>query len=108
MFATLEKEGEHHLVETLSDVDGDVFNVVLDSCLSEGGEEIRHLAPIGVGDFVGLEFELAAALEVDEEVRPRIVIEVHLMGKVVGVEDDDFMFVVPEVAQGVEEILLSV
>lgn len=83
-------------METLCDVDGYVVDTVLHGALAQGSEHFRHLTTVGVGDFCGLEFELAAAFEVDEEVRASVVIEVHLVGKVVGVENDDFVLVVAQ------------
>ena len=94
-------------MESLSYVDRDVVNPVLHGAPAQGGEHFGHVAPVGLGDFVGLEFELAATFEVDEEMRAGVVVEVDFVGKVVGVEDDDFMFVVPEVPEGVEEGFLG-
>lgn len=51
---------------------------------------------------------MPTGLEVDEEVGARFEMEVDLVGEVVGVEKDDFVFVVPQVPQGVEEWLLLV
>ncbi len=56
------------MVEPLGDVDGDVVDAVLHGALAEGGEEVGHLAAVFGGDFVGLQFQLVAGLEVDEEV----------------------------------------
>ena len=102
-FAAFEEEGEEHLVESPGYVDRDIFYPVLHGTLAQGGEGFGHLTPVGFGHLTGLEFELLPAFEVDEEVRAGVIVEVDLMGEVVGVEDDDFVFVVAEVTEGVEE-----
>ena len=85
-------------MESLGDVDGHVVDMVLHGTLAQCVEELRHLTAVGVGDLVGLELKLAVGLEVDEEVRTGVVVEVDLVGHVIGMENDDFVLVVPQVA----------
>ena len=93
-------------MEALGDIDGDIVDVILHGALTEGVERLRHLTPVVGSDLLGLQFQLPAVLEVDEEVRTGIIIQVYLESPVIGMENDDFVFVMTEVAQGVEERLL--
>ena len=81
-------------MEPLGDVDGDVVDAVLHGTLAQRGEELHHMATVGVGDFVGLHFQLPAAFQVDEEVRAGVKLQVHLVSEVIGMEDYDFVLVV--------------
>lgn len=81
-------------MESQDYVDGDIVDSVLHGSLAEGGEHVRHLAAVFSGDLVGLELELTTGFEVDEEMGPRVVVEVDLMDEVIGMEDDDLMLVV--------------
>ena len=74
-FAAFEEEGENDLVEALGDVDGDVVDAVLQGALLQVGLLAQHLAAVGFGDFGGLQTQLAAGLEVDELMGPRVVVE---------------------------------
>ena len=94
-------------MESLGDVDRDVVDAILHGALAKGGKHFRHLAAVGVGDLVGLELKLAVGLEVDEEVRTGVVVEVHLVSHVIGMENDDFVLVMAEVPQSVEEGFLG-
>lgn len=102
-FGAFEEEGEEELVEALGDVDGDIVDAILHGTLAEGVEEGGHLLAVGVGNLIGLEADLAAVFEVDEEGGSCIEVEVDFVGEVVGVEEDDLVLVVAEVAEGVEE-----
>ena len=94
-----------YLMETLGDVDGDIVDAVLHGALAQGGKEVGHLSAVVVGDLLGLNFQLAAALEVDELIRAGVVGEVEFVCAVEGVEEDDFVLVVTQMAEGVEERL---
>lgn len=95
-------------MEAQLDVDRLVVDAVLQGALLKVGKEPVHLLSVGVGDEVGLQPQLLAGFEVDEEVRPGREVEVELEVGVVGVEKDDFVVVMAEVAQGVEEGFLLV
>lgn len=84
-------------MESPGDVDGHVVDMVLHGTLAQCVEELRHLAAVGIGHLFGLQLQLTATFEVDEEVRARVIVEVDLVGEVVGMEDNDFVLVVPEV-----------
>jgi len=94
-------------VETLGDVDGDVVDAILHGSLFEGREEVGHLSTVGIGKVGGLQADLALGFEVDEEVGTGVEVEVDLVGEVVGVEKDDLVLVVAQVAEGVEEGFLG-
>ena len=66
VFAAFEKEGEEDLVEALGDVHRDIVDAILHRTLAERREELLHLAAVGIGNFVGLQAQLAPAFEVDE------------------------------------------
>ena len=51
LFAALEKEGEEDLVESLSYVDGDVVDAILEGALLELGLLVFHHGTVGGGDF---------------------------------------------------------
>ena len=103
VFAAFEEEGEEELVEVLGDVEGDVVDAILHGALAETVEEVGHLAAVGVGEVGGLQADLALGFEVDEKMGAGVEVEVDLVGEVVGVEEDDLVLVVAEVAEGVEE-----
>ena len=63
---------------------------------------------VAFGDFIGLEFEVASGFEVNKEMRTGRVVEVDFVGEVVGVEDDDLMLVVAEMAKGIKQSFLFV
>ena len=75
MFAAFQQEGEDYLMESLSYVDGDIVDAVLESALLEFGLLALHLLPVGGGNLGGVEPDGVAALEVDEAVGPRVVVE---------------------------------
>lgn len=108
MFAAFEEEGEQYLVEAMGDIYGKIVDAILDGALAEGGEEVVHLEAVVVGNLVGLQLDLSMSFEVDEEVGACLILEVDLVGEVEGVEEDDLVFVVPEMAEGIEERLLFV
>lgn len=103
--AAFEEEGEDDLVETLGDVDGDVVDVVLLGVALQFGLLADHKLAVRLRHLGGLKALRAAALKVNEAQRPRAVVELQLAGAVEGVEDDDFVLVVAQVAQGVEEVV---
>ena len=72
----------HHLMEPLSDVDGDIVDAVLHGTVGEVGKKGLHLAAVGVSHLGGLQTQLTAALEVDEAVGPGIVVKFNLVGAV--------------------------
>ena len=53
---------------------------------------------MGVGEVGGLQADLALGFEVDEEVGTGVEVEVDFVGEVVGVEEDDFVLAVAEMA----------
>jgi hypothetical protein len=106
-FASLKEEGEEDLVEALSDIDGDVVDTILHGSLTECGEQCRHLAAVIGSDLFWLQPQLLAALEVDKEMGTGIKIEVHFVSHVIGMENDDFVLVMAEVPQSVEEGFLG-
>ena len=91
-------------MESLGDVDGDIVDAILHGALAEGGEHLRHLTAVVGGDLLGLQPQFLSTLEVDEEVRPGIIVEVHLVGHIIGMEDNDLVLVMTKVAKGVEEL----
>ena len=95
-------------MESLCDIDRNIIDTILHGALAQGGEHLRHLLTVGIGHLVGLQLELLAALKVDKEMGACIVVEIHLVGKVVSVEDNDLVFVVAQVTQGIEERLLHI
>ena len=97
------EEGEEELVESLLDVDGDIVDAILHGATSEIVEEVGHLPAVFVGEVGGLETELAMGFEVDEKVGTGFEVEIDFVGEVVGVEEDDLVLVVAQVAQGVEK-----
>ena len=104
--AALEEEGEDNLVEALGDVDGDVVDAVLHGALLEVGLLTEHVVAVGLRYLRWLQAECAAALEVHEACGPRAVVELQLVCAVEGVEEYDFVLVVAQVSQGVEECFL--
>lgn len=93
-------------MEAESDVYGLVVDVVLKGTMLQGVEGLVHLPAVGFGDFGGVESQLLATLEVDEQVWTGGVVEFQFVALVIGVEEDDFVFVVAQVAQGIEQGLL--
>jgi hypothetical protein len=95
-------------MEALSDIDGDVVDAVLHGALTKGGKHLRHLATVVGGHLFRLQPQLLTALEIDEEMGTGVIVEVHLVGHVIGVKDNDFVLVMPQVPQGIEEGFLLV
>jgi len=93
-------------VESLLDVDGDVINAVLQGVLLEVGLLLFHLLTVGGGNLGWVELESITGLEVYEAVGACVVEELEFVGTMEGVEEYDFVFVVAQVAQGVEKWLL--
>lgn len=108
MALAFEEVGEEHLVEALGDVDGLVVYLVLDGVLADEGVLLGDGLLVAFGDFGGLELEMASCFEVDEFCRAVAEEEVHFVGLVEGVEEDDFVLAVAQVAQGVEERVVFV
>ena len=89
----------------MSYVDRDVVDAILHGALAEGGEHFGHLVTVLGGYFFRLQAQLLARLEVDEKMGLGTVVKINLVGHVVGMENDNFVLVVTEVPQGIEEFL---
>ena len=107
-FAAFEQEGKHHLMESLSCVDGDVVDAVLHGEVLQAGLLTFHFTTVGIGDFGGVELEGAPRFEVDETMGAVVECELQFALAVEGVEEDYFVAVVTQVAQGVNEVLMFV
>lgn len=107
-FAAFEQEGKHHLMESLGCVDGDVVDAVLHGEVLQVGLLTFHFPTVGVSDFGGVELEGAPRFEVDETMGAVVECELQFVLAVEGVEEDYFVAVVTQVAQGVNEVLMFV
>lgn len=107
-FAAFEQEGKHHLMESLGCVDGDVVDAVLHGEVLQVGLLTFHFPTVGVSDFGGVELEGAPRFEVDETMGAVVECELQFALAVEGVEEDYFVAVVTQVAQGVNEVLMFV
>ena len=95
-------------MESLCNINGHVVDAILHGMLAERRKQFFHLPAVGIGDLMGLQLHLTAALQIDEEVGASVVVEVDFMGEVIGMEDDNFVFVVAQVAQSIEEVFLLI
>lgn len=107
-FAAFEQEGKHHLMESLGCVYGDVVDAVLHGEVLQVGLLTFHFPTVGVGNFGGVELEGAPRFEVDETMGAVVECELQFALAVEGVEEDYFVAVVTQVAQGVNEVLMFV
>lgn len=95
-------------MESLSCVDGDVVDAVLHGEVLQAGLLTFHFTTVGIGDFSGIKLDCAPRFEVDETMGAVVECELQFALAVEGVEEDYFVAVVTQVAQGVKEVLMFV
>ncbi len=103
MLAAFQEVGDHHLVEASFNGYWDVVDGVLDGFLLQRVAAAAHLGGVGVGDFGWVEPQLAVGFEVDKLGGSVVEGEIQLLCFIIGMEKQHLVFVVPQVAQGVEQ-----
>lgn len=103
MSVAFEEVGKHYLLKSLRDIDRLVVYSILNSVLLDEGCLLRHRLFVACSHLGGLELEAASCFEVDELGGTVTEVEVHLVGMMECVEEDDLVLAVPQMAEGVEE-----
>lgn len=95
-------------MESFNCIDGDVVDAVLECLVLEVGLQVFHEMAVFSGNFGRVELEGAVGFEVDEACGASVVVELQFVGAVECMEEYYFVFVMAQVAQGVDEVFLLV